>query len=75
MSASVGMLGGVRAQYHLRQTFVFLNMYPVNKPEVIVTFAPQKIDENGRLTDETTKNLIKELLENLVAWTRKLGKE
>ena len=30
ISASVGMLGGARAQYHLRQTFVFLNMYPVN---------------------------------------------
>ena len=75
MSASVGMFGGVRAQYHLRQTFVFLNMHPVNKPEVIVTFAFQKIDENGRLTDETTRELIKELLENLVAWTRKLKKE
>ena len=30
MSASIGMLGGARAQYHLRQMFVFLNMYPVN---------------------------------------------
>lgn len=39
MSASIGMLGGARAQYHLRQMFVFLNMYPVNWPEVIVTFA------------------------------------
>ena len=72
MSASIGMLGGARAQYHLRQTFVFLNMYPVNIPEVIVTFAPQKIDEKGRVTDETTRKFIRELLENLVAWTRTL---
>ena len=36
MSASVGMLGGARAQYHLRQTFIFLNMYPMNSPEVVV---------------------------------------
>ena len=28
MSASTGMLGGARAQYHLRQMFVFLDMYP-----------------------------------------------
>ena len=35
MSASIGMLGGARAQYHLRQTFIFLNMYPMNGPEVI----------------------------------------
>lgn len=75
MSASIGMLGGARAQYHLRQSFVYLDMYPVNKPEVIVTYAPQKIDENGNLTDETARKLIKELLENLVKWTRKLRKD
>ena len=72
MSASTGMLGGARAQYHLRQTFVFLNMFPINKPEVIVTFAPQKFDQNGRLTDETTRKFMRELLENLVAWTERL---
>jgi len=75
MSASIGMLGGARAQYHLRQTFVFLNMHPVNKPEVIVPFANAKIDENGRVTDEKTREFIKQLLENLVAWTRRLGKQ
>jgi len=75
MSASVGMLGGARAQYHLRQTFVFLNMHPINKPEVIVPFASQKINEKGKVTDETTKKFIKELLENLVAWTRRLKRE
>lgn len=75
MSASPGMLGGARAQYHLRQTFVFLNIHPINKPEVIVTFAPQKIDEKGRVTDEKTMQLIRELLENLVAWTKRLKEE
>lgn len=44
MSASIGMLGGARAQYHLRQMFVFLNMHPVNGPEVIVTSAQNKFD-------------------------------
>ena len=47
MSASVGMLGGARAEYHLRQIFVYLNMYPINGPEVIVTFAQDKFDANG----------------------------
>lgn len=75
MSASTGILGGARAQYRLRQTFVFLNIYPINRPEVIVTFAPQKIDENCKVTDETTRKFIRELLENLIAWTRKLRKE
>jgi len=74
MGASGGMLGSARAQYHLRQTFVFLNMHPINKPEVIVTFASEKIDEKGRVTDEKTREKIKELLESLVAWTRRLKK-
>ena len=72
MSASTGMLGGARAQYHLRQVLVFLNMHPLNKPEIFVTFANQKFDEQGRLTDEKTKEFIKGFLETLVAWTKKL---
>ena len=74
MSASIGMLGGARAQYHLRQTFVFLNMHPFNRPEVLVVFAKEKFDENGRLKDEMSKKFIKELLEGLVAWTKQLRK-
>ncbi len=72
MSASTGMLGGARAQYHLRQVFVFLDMHPVNRPEVFVTFASQKFDENGRLTDEKTKEVVRALLQALTAWTKRL---
>ena len=72
MSASTGMLGGARAQYHLRQSFVFLDMHPVNRPEVMVAFAPQKFDEHGTLIDEKARELIKALLVALVAWTKKL---
>ena len=72
MSASIGMLGGSRAQYHLRQTFVFLNMHPINRPEVMVPSAADKIDQNGVVTDKMTRGLIKDLLENLVVWTRKM---
>jgi chromate reductase len=74
MSASGAMLGGARAQYHLRQTFVFLDMYPINRPEVIVAFADEKVDKQGRVSDEKTRQKIGELLKNLVAWTRKLQK-
>lgn len=72
ISASVGMLGGARAQYHLRQTFVFLNMYPLNGPEVIVPFADEKFDANGKLLDENTKMFLKQLLQRLADWTEKL---
>ena len=72
MGASVGLFGTARAQYHLRQMFVFLNMHPVNRPEVMIGNASERFDEQGNLTDETSRDLIKQLLENLVAWTRKL---
>jgi chromate reductase len=75
MGASIGALGTARAQYHLRQCFVTLNMYPINDPEVMVTYAREKFDENGRLKDQRTREQITELLQNLVAWTAKLRKE
>jgi chromate reductase len=72
MSASTGMLGGARAQYHLRQSFVFLDMHPVNRPEVLVTFAPQKFDSEGKLLDEMARKLIAESLAALATLARKL---
>ena|ERR1700690_1246757 len=72
MGASMGMLGTARAQYHLRQSCVFLNMYPLNRPEVMVPFAQEKIDEKGRLTDNTTRGKILELLEALIIWARRM---
>lgn len=70
MSASTGMLGGARAQYHLRQSFVTLDMHAVNKPEVIVTFAIQKFDTEGRLVDEKTRDVVRLLLRTLVEKTK-----
>ena len=69
MGASIGMLGTARAQYHLRQCFVFLTCSAVNQPEVMVPFAQDKIDKEGNLTDQKTRDKIRELLESLVSWT------
>lgn len=72
MGASSGMLGTARAQYHLRQIFVFLNMFPLNRPEVMIPNAQDKFDKQGNLTDEHTRDKIKQLLKALVDWTIKL---
>lgn len=74
MGASIGMLGTGRAQYHLRQMFVFLNMFPLNQPEVMIAQAAEKFDEHGNLKDAKTTQKIKELLEALVEWTGRLKK-
>jgi chromate reductase len=72
MGASIGMIGTARAQYHLRQSCVFLNMHPLNLPEVMVPFAHEKIDGNGRLTDSETREKIAELVKALVIWAQRL---
>jgi chromate reductase len=65
MGASVGLFGAARAQYHLRQSFVFLDMPAVNQPEVMIGTASSKFDATGDLTDETSKKLIGQLLASL----------
>ena len=73
MGASIGMIGTARAQYHQRQRMVFLNMFPVNQPEVMIGNASERFDASGNLTDDTTKDFIRQLLQNLVEWTRRIG--
>lgn len=71
MGASSGAIGTARMQYHLRQTMVFLNMFPLNKPEVMIGNAAGKFDENGTLTDEKTREFIKQAVAALVEETRR----
>jgi chromate reductase, NAD(P)H dehydrogenase (quinone) len=70
MGASVGIFGTARAQYHLRQTFINMNILTLNQPEVMIGSAHERFDEKGNLTDETSKKLIRELLQNLVNLSR-----
>lgn len=67
MGASVGVLGSARAQYHLRQILVTLDMPTVNQPEVMIANAAQCFDQDGALTDEPARQQIQKLLEALVA--------
>ena len=73
MGAAAGMAGTARAQYDLRRSCVFLDMHPVNKPEVFIGQAQTKFDAEGRLLDEAAKGFIRDLLVALEAWTRRLG--
>lgn len=74
MGASTGNFGTVRAQMHLRHVCVNTNMLPLNKPEVLVMRAQEKFDAEGRLTDETARGFIRDLLLALLQWTLLLKK-
>ena len=72
MGASIGNIATARSQYHLRRTMVFLNMFPINQPEVMIGNAADRFDAEGNLTDETTRDYIRRLLQNLVEWTMRI---
>ncbi|MEM6498190.1 MAG: NADPH-dependent FMN reductase [Pseudomonadota bacterium] len=70
MGAAMGALGTARSQYHLRQVFVFLNGRLMNRPEVFVGGAHQKFDENGKLTDQQTREFLGSYLTAFEAWAK-----
>jgi chromate reductase len=72
MGASTSATGSARAQYHLRQTFITLDMNQVIQPEVMVGNADKAFDAQGNLLDKKSKELIRQLLENLVRLARQL---
>jgi chromate reductase, NAD(P)H dehydrogenase (quinone) len=73
-SAAGGILGGSRAQYHLRQCLTSVDAILFGRPEVIVTFAPQKFDEKTlELKDPTAIDLIKQQLAGFEKFARRVG--
>ena len=68
----MGRLGTARAQYHLRQVFVTLNMHALNQPEVMVSNAADFFDAAGTLTDQEMQVRLQQLLTQFVLWTRQL---
>jgi len=74
-SAAGGILGGSRAQYHLRQCLTSIDAILFGRPEVIVTFAPQKFDEKTlTLKDATALDLIRQQLAGFEMFVRRLAK-
>lgn len=71
MSASPGMLGGIRAQIALRLCMTFLDMHEVQQPEVILGGAFEAFNEDGTLKNEKTRELVVKQLETLIALTKK----
>ena len=65
IGAAAGMAGSARAQYDLRRSCVFLDMHPLNKPEVLIGQAQNKFDADGNLTDDAAKGFIRDLMANL----------
>lgn len=63
--------GGGRAQYHLRQIGVYLDLHFINKPEFFLNsfLPPRKFNRGGDLIDEEAKNKLKQVLLSLQKFT------
>lgn len=73
MGAGGGM-GTSRAQYHLRQVCVYLNLHPLNQPEVFANAFSGSFDTDGNLTDERIQGLVVKQLGALQKWALQLQK-
>ena len=62
VGASIGRMGSARAQYHLRQVCVYLQVEVLCSPEVMVGNASDMFNAQGKLTHESSREALKELL-------------
>jgi len=60
-------------QYDLRKVLVFMNSFTVNKPEVFISFAQNKFNAQGELTDEATAKFVGDLLVSLQNLKKRVG--
>ncbi len=73
IGASPGITGSARGQSQLRQAFEFTNSYCMPQPELLVFKAHEKVDAEGRLTDETTRKLLAGFLQAFEAWVARFA--
>lgn len=71
-SATGGPLGGARVQYDLRRILGQLVAHVQPKPEVFIGAAQSKFDAQGKLTDETTRKFLIELLAGFKVWIERM---
>lgn len=69
---SGGGVGSARAQYHLRQVCVYVNLHLLNKPEIFSNAFSGSFDDAGNLIDPNIQTQIKQQLQALSELTHQL---
>ncbi len=67
MGASVGSIATAVAQQELKKILLYLDAKIVGQPELYIGMAQEKFNEEGELTDQSTKDHIKKALEVLIS--------
>jgi chromate reductase len=72
ISVSPGAIGGFGANHHLRQSLVFLDMPALQQPEAYIGGAARLFDEQGTLTDESTRGFITKFMQSFAEWIERI---
>lgn len=65
LMGAAGGMGSSRAQYHLRQVCVYLDLRPLNRPEIFANAFAGAFDADGNLTDAKLTQSIAEQMQAL----------
>lgn len=65
MGATPGLWGTVRMQTAFLPVFLTLGMKVAEKPEVLVARADKKLDVQGKITDDTTREMVRKKMQAL----------
>jgi len=68
MGASPSQIGTARAQHYLRQILGHVHARTLPPPELLVARAHERFDKDLRLTDESTRKVLRELLVRFTHW-------
>jgi len=72
MMGAGGGMGTSRSQYHLRQVCVYVDLHPLNRPEIFSNAFSGSFDKQGNLDDEKIQGLIIDQLVALRNWAQRL---
>ncbi|HLT32347.1 MAG TPA: NAD(P)H-dependent oxidoreductase [Aquaticitalea sp.] len=68
VSVSIGNIGGFGANHHLRQSLVFINVPTMAQPEAYIADATGLFNDNGDITNESTKEFLRKFMEAFAEW-------
>jgi chromate reductase len=75
MSVSPGAVGGFGANHHLRQTFVFLNILPLQQPEAYIGNASNLFNANGDVSNEETRQFLQQFINAFATWVESFAQK
>lgn len=75
VSVSIGAISGFGANHHLRQSLTFVNVPAMAQPEAYIGNAAELFDDQGKLTNDSTREFLKTFMEAFEKWMENFVKK